>query len=174
MMRLPGQPGRLCGVLNLCWHYHPRRGGFVTRPGGQRQGNTGKRVSRSRHTPAPEPGRVTNPPLPSAPTIRRFILRQAQDERGDVATQLDHAQPTQDNHIIIPSFRRKPESRVLDSQTVLFRGISWIPAFAGTTVAWVAPPPYPPTLTANPCRVILPRLFTWRRHGRRFIRAFTR
>ena len=37
-----------------------------------------------------------------------------------------------------PSFRRKPESRTLGSRIALFRGISWIPAFAGTTVTWVS------------------------------------
>ena len=42
------------------------------------------------------------------------------------------------NRIINPSFRRKPESRTLGSRFVLCRVISWIPAFAGTTVAWVA------------------------------------
>ena len=47
-------------------------------------------------------------------------------------------QLTQVNRSINPSSRRKPESRTLGSRHALFRGISWIPAFAGTTVAWVA------------------------------------
>ena len=42
------------------------------------------------------------------------------------------------NRSINPSFRRKPESRTLCNRPALFRGISWIPAFAGTTVVWVA------------------------------------
>ncbi len=33
-----------------------------------------------------------------------------------------------------PSFRRKPESRILGSRPALLPGISWIPACAGTTV----------------------------------------
>ena len=49
-----------------------------------------------------------------------------------------HSPLTQSNRSIKPSFRRKPESRILGIRHALFRGISWIPAFAGTTVAWVA------------------------------------
>ena len=43
----------------------------------------------------------------------------------------------QGNRITNPSFRRKPESRTLVAGSFFSGRISWIPAFAGTTVKLV-------------------------------------
>ena len=45
--------------------------------------------------------------------------------------------------VITPSFRRKPESRKSPEKSEAANRGFWIPAFAGTTVVWVAVSAHP-------------------------------
>ena len=140
----PYQQVSPAGILNRCWGSMPGpdpvncRGGFITRPGDNGRIIRVTEPSYPTH-PCIEPGRVTNLPLPAVGVFRpehQLVLRIPSSRRG--------------NRTIKPSFRRKPESRGLDSRPVLSRGISWIPAFARTTVAWVATVPWVPQLPGLP------------------------